>query len=88
MRCQEERVERVGVGVGGVGVGFEILSLVLQRSYVRNYGNMTVNYDDSMKQQDGMNYRRSTLLQRFSCSLRYCPHNVNLASDTPQKHIG
>lgn len=75
MRCQER------VGRGRV----EILSL--QRSYVRNYGNMTVNYD-SMKQQDGMNYRRSTLLRRFSGSLRYCPHNLNVASDTPQKHIG
>lgn len=38
------------------GWGVELTSLVLHRLYVRNYGNMTVNYTDSMKRQDGMNY--------------------------------
>lgn len=51
-----------GVSETGGGGGVEFTSLVLQRIYVRNYGNMTVNYTDSMKRQDGMNYWCSTAL--------------------------
>lgn len=41
-----------------VGADFTLL----QRIYVCNYGDMTVNYTNSMKQQDGMNYWYTTAL--------------------------
>lgn len=41
-----------------VGADFTLL----QRIYVCNYGNVTVNYTNSMKQQDGMNYWYTTAL--------------------------
>lgn len=51
--------------------------LVLQRIYVRNYGNMTVNYDNSMRRQEGMNYWCSTDSLQFSFPLHSCPHHMN-----------
>lgn len=36
------------------GAGVENLSLVLRSIYIRYYGNVTPNYEDSMERQDGM----------------------------------
>lgn len=47
--------------MGGWGEGVENMSLVLQRIYIRHYGNVTPNYEDSMERQDGMNYWPSSV---------------------------
>lgn len=60
-----------------MGVEFTSLLLLLQRIYVCNYGNMTVNYTDSMKQQDGMNYWYSIALWWLSCPLHSCRHTLS-----------
>ena len=38
---------------------------------------MTVNYTDSMKQQDGMNYWYSIALWWLSCPLHSCRHTLS-----------
>lgn len=59
MRCQKR--------VGGER-GVEILPLAPKRICVCYYGNVTVNYDDSMKQQDGMSYWCRTVYLFFFSS--------------------
>lgn len=42
--------------VSEMGGWLENLLLVLRRIYIRYYGNVTPNYEDSMERQNGMNY--------------------------------
>lgn len=50
--CLTSNTDEVSKMSGGV----ENLWLALRRIYVRYYGNVTLNYEDSMERQDGMNY--------------------------------
>lgn len=45
--------------------GIEDLLLVLPRIFIRYYGNVTLNYKDSMGRQDGMNYWCSAIFLFF-----------------------
>lgn len=66
MRCQK--------WVGGV----ENLLLALQRIYICYYSNVTLNYEDSMERQDGMNYWCGAVwLGFFFLFFVFCAHNLN-----------
>lgn len=71
--------------VSKMGGGVENLWLALRRIYVRYYGNVTLNYEDSMERQDGMNYWCGAIwlfvLYIPNKPFVFCAQNLNPTSD-------